>query len=76
MADLRAAVQEAVEGLLVRAHAVGGPTADITETFTDADDYPAFDEDPAANYLRGFVEGAASALGMTSLELLDEFDIR
>jgi hypothetical protein len=67
-------VVDAVDRLRARADALGGP-ADVTETFTDADDYPAFDSDGDANYNRGLVEGVAAAMNVTVLELLDELEI-
>ena len=73
--ELTQAVKDGLDRLRDRAAALDGP-ADITETFSDSDDYPEFDVDPDVNYDRGLIEGAALALGVTSLELLDELDVK
>ncbi len=65
----REALARSLEALRERAESVGGPP-EIEGAFFDADDYPEFDEDPAANYHTGIVQGMADALGVSVPELL------
>ncbi len=53
-----------IEDLRDRAEELDGPE-DLSEAFTDADDYPDFDEDSGANYLTGLIAGIAEALGVS-----------
>ena len=72
--SLSSVVGEALARLRVHARVLRGPK-DIAEVFSDLDDYPEFCADPAAAYDRGFIEGAAAALDVTVLELLEEFSL-
>ena len=70
-------VREALAHLRHRAALLGGPP-DITDVFNEPgglSDYPRLAGDPEASYDRGWIEGAAAALDMTVLELLDEFGL-
>ncbi len=69
----REALERSLEALRERAEALGGPP-EVEGAFFDADDYPEFDEDPAANYHTGIVQGLADALGVTVLALLEQGD--
>ena len=61
-----------IEDLRERAEETGGPS-EISEAFTDADDYPEFDEDAGANYLTGLIAGIAEALGVSPLDLVAQY---
>ncbi len=61
-----------IEDLRERAEEIDGPE-DVAEAFTDADDYPEFDEDAGANYLTGLIAGIAEALGVSPLDLVAQY---
>lgn len=71
-AKLYPSLKFALVSLRDRAESLGGPEAhELHLAFTDADDYPDFDIDPEANYVSGILQGAADAMGISTLTLLD-----
>jgi hypothetical protein len=73
-ASLRLTLVATLERLHGLAATHGGP-ADVVDYLTDPDAFPTLDAVAAAQYCRGWLEGAAEALDVTVLALLEEYGL-
>jgi hypothetical protein len=69
--SLNQKVHDSIRMLSLHAERAGGPQ-NLAQAFTDADQYPDFDNDPGANYEVGYLRGVAEAMGVDVLSLIDE----
>lgn len=72
--SLTSTIVSLLEELAALSAIFNGPD-DLAALFTDLDDYPELDAHPDTNYAIAYVAGAAAALGMTTLALLDELGV-
>ena len=66
-------VSQALDALAVRCEALDGPSDPIFYIAAPTD-YPALNADPEGRHWLGYLQGAADALGVTIIGLLDEYD--
>ena len=72
--SLKRRVHDSVRMLSLHSERVNGPE-NLAQAFTDADQYPASDDDLGANYETGYLRRVAEALGVDVVTLIDEHQL-